>query len=242
MRIIKSFAISLLLCASVSFAQAPGQAEGRFTFGRRAVVIPAPEGFVEVTSRMSGLKTRFQTIESEDLELLAVHAPIAHYEKFKDQPDMNLDFYTKVSISTEAKERDLSEANFADAISGTISALSDVTDEKNPQFKAILDDLEKKLSKVTGGDTSVSLTQPVMLGQVARERNLYCAMMIMTVRVQMGSNVINVPMVGSFGLLRLNHRLVFIYAYKKYNGKEDVTVLKDFTIKWARQIVALNKG
>src|SRR5947207_15380975 len=95
------FLLLLTFAAGATQARAQASPSQLYRFGEREVSIPAPEGFVEATSRSETVKKIFEATQPPALDLLAVHLPSAVMEKIPrgDYPDLAL--YAKSSRSKQ---------------------------------------------------------------------------------------------------------------------------------------------
>lgn len=221
-------------------AAAPTAAEPRYQLGERSVLIPAPEGFVEAISKMPQFKAFFEATEAAALELLAAHIPTADLERLQRGDTQLLRFYTKVSIPRQVKTVDIKAADFSQFVTIFEQQQAEIFDLNNPKIKASLEEIEKNLQGLSGKDVQMVMTQPTNLGVIEKGSDRFIAMILTQLKLQVGTGQVEAPLLCAISVLRINQRLVFVYSYREYKSKEDISTLKAFTQKWVGQIIAAN--
>jgi len=216
-----------------------------FQLGSRTVKIPAPDGFADVFSRLDRLTGRVLATEDPGNEALATHLPKSAIAQFETNQDRDLEFYTKVSISKDAKTVDITPEMYGriqSSLDKDIGTLFGTGGKLRTQIGGITG---KRLSELWGNETDVRIDQPLNLGVFDRGENVISSMMFL--KYEMNNKKFS--MLATLSFLSINQRLVFVYAYRtspvKYvysmsPGKKDIETLLDFTKKWTAAIVAAN--
>ena len=240
---------SLLLAAAppAALAQTPARAAAPRVAGRTlrlgaaSVEVPTPAGFDEAASQFETVRTYFSATEDPNNEMAAVHLPAAAVAQLGrgEAPDMS--FYTKVSVNKGLKEVDFDASKFASVISTFERQGVKLLDPANPELRAKLRRVEEVASSVTGGAAKMSLSAPELLGEFNRTPNVYGVMLSARVTIRSGEATKEVPMLCAASFVMVRSRLIYVYAYRRFNSDADLTVLKDFARKWADQIVAANR-
>lgn len=214
----------------------------RFQLGAREIILPAPDGFEETASRIQSIQTAFGVTEDPNLELLAVHVPAEVFRKLQAGEAAPLSFYTKVSAPKRGKLTDFSEADMA-AVGASFEATSaEIFDINKPTMQKILRDLKTRVADLTDDSLKLDISQPVNLGLLEKSPNIYSVMLLATITEQEGEEQKQTPVLCATSFVRLNHRLIYVYAYRKMTSDADVKALQDFSKTWTKKIVAANRN
>lgn len=237
----KSLLLSLLLlttCAAGAGAQGP---KGHsYRLGDRDVSIPPPGGFVEASSRSETIRKLFEATESPDLDLLAVHVPVDVMERVARGTHNDFEFYTKVSVSKNLREKDFSREDLANLVAYLRANASKVFDFKSPEMQKQFKHQNKGLTDLLKTDSLLDLSQPVNLGEIESTPDTYGTLMLMKVKFQSGSHQSEGLLAVGASMVRVKDRVVWIYTYRKFNSEKDNDELRAFTRRWLADIVRAN--
>jgi hypothetical protein len=234
MRILLLHVSVALLFVSNAFTQGPLSS---FELGSKSVVIPAPEGFTEISARFPHVASRLAATEDPGNEILAIYLPDSLVYKFAADEDRDLEFYTKASIAKPAKTLEFTPEMFAAMTAKMEKSFDSYLKIEGPLLKQIKGNAEKGMSEFWGGETSVALNQPKSLGFFDKGENVFSAMLFINVSVGRKKY----PLLVTTSSLNLNNRLVFLYAYRMSSANEDVEMLRAFTKNWTAAVIAANK-
>jgi len=159
--------LTLLLAALAvgAAAQAPApaaRAADAYRLGDREVIIPAPAGFVESTSRSERIKEFFAKTEGPDSDFLASHISTGDMERILRGEKFDFGVYTKVSIPKKLRATDITRENFSRIVSGVRAHSPKALDLKGPEIQAELKRLNQRLDEKL---MRLDLSQPVNLGE-----------------------------------------------------------------------------
>jgi hypothetical protein len=216
---------------------APAAQRHVYQLGLKSVAIPPPAGFAEALSQSDLVATVMTGSESPNNEVLASHIPSAELERLKRGEPVEFSFYTKVSVLKMAKAHEMSEAEFAAVVSQFEAASPELFDVNGPIIRETVKRMEGSLSAVAGGEVKLELAQPQNLGSFEKTKDVYSAMMLMTLKGEKGPT----PLLGTLSMVRLKGRMLFFYTYRKFISKQDAEVLRDFTRGWIKEVVAANR-
>jgi hypothetical protein len=223
-------------------AQTPARVPAlKLRLGAVTVELPTPAGFDEAASRFERVKTFFSATEDPNNEMLAVHLPLADVARLErnEQPEMN--FYTKVSVSRRSKETSFDASQLADLISVFEKQGLKLLDTNNPELKEKMrraEDAANDLNK----DSTLKMSAPEYLGEFDRTPNTFGVMIMARVSIESGGQTKQVLMLCAASFVMVRSRLIYVYAYRRYDSEADLTTLKDFARKWSAQIVAANRS
>ena len=235
----------LLLHATPAPAQTAGARPGAasdvlFRMGAREVSVPPPAGFIEAASRSQSLKEFFQATEAPALDLLAIHVPSEVMDRIARGEHAEMDFYTKVSVAKNLREREIAPQFFAEIVSELRANSARLLDLNSPGMQAQLKSQNKNLSELLREETRVDLSQPVYLGEVESTPNSYGMLIIMKVNLQSGGAQARKTLVSAACAVRVRERVLWVYAYKTFKSDADVDALRSFTKRWLADIIRAN--
>jgi hypothetical protein len=237
--IIAAFTVLFVVTAS-AFAQIPKGEVSVFQLGNQATRIPAPEGFEEAASKFEVIKDQFTRTEAAENDMLAVHLPHADCERLRAGEFGPFHFNTKVSVRRAIRDLNYSAERFTSLVATFRKNGTQLLDVNSPTMKSAIRRLDNTLSELSKQETEVDLGQPVNLGEFDTRPNVYSVMLLLNFKTKSGENEVSVPIVGGLSYVRVGQRLIYVYTYRKFTSAADVEVLRDFTKKWIRQILAAN--
>ncbi len=226
-----------LVLASALFAQSPSAAADTYQLGDRKVRIPAPDGFAEITSQFTKVAARSRATEDPGNEMIAMHVPDTFIAKLKISEEIDLGFYTKVSIYKQAKAVDLTPDVYSGVVAEIEKQFGSFIDPNGPIMKSVEKNSGKGLTELLGKETTVNISGSTNLGFFEKSEKVFSGMALVNLEVY-GRKV---SVLGTLSILNVNRRLVFVYAYKTDPGADDVRTLRDFTKNWTANITAANK-
>jgi hypothetical protein len=230
----------VLLTIALAAGQKPNTDVVVFQLGDQPTRIPAPEGFEEAAAQFENIKDHFTRTEDPQNDMLAVHLPRADCEKLRANLSGSFNFYTKVSVRRDRREAEYSAEQFAALIEEFRKHGAQYLDVNSPSMKATIDRLSKGVSESKKEETRIDLSQPVNLGEFDTRPNVYAVMLLLNLKTQSSSGETTVPILGGLSFVRVKQRLIYVYTYRKYQSKQDIEVLRDFTRKWVGEILAAN--
>jgi len=248
--------ICSLLIAMLAFTVSPGQPAARkaapkvraasassvFQLGKRTIAIPPPDGFTEAASQLEEVRQRFTVTEDPNLDLLAVHLPSEVFQTLKRGEATEPDFYTKVSVSKTLREIDVSPIDFSGLTNTFQSQFAQLTNPDGPTMKSILKHLEKNLSELSERETKVTANQIINVGEIEKTANVYSLLLLMNLNIQNDAGRRGGPLLCGTAFLRVNHKVIFVYAYRQYRTESDVELMRGFTKQWLAKIAAANQA
>ena len=150
--------------------------------------------------------------------------------------DIDLQFYTKVSINQRVKNTDISPELFAAAVADLEKNFGTYMDPNGPLLKKTEGNASKGLTELFGTDTKTDIKGARNLGFFEKTDKVFSGTTLVTLDV----NGRNLTILGTFSVVRVNQRLVFLFAYKMFPEAKDDEMLRDFTMKWSAKTVAAN--
>jgi hypothetical protein len=209
--------------------------------GDQVIVIPDPEGFEEAASQFANFKTRIDATEAPQNEALLGFLPVSDCELLRKGAPATLDFYTKVSVLRAARELRVSRADLAAAVADLRKNAGAILDPNGRHMKELDRSIEDRLSAVESKQTTIDFVgKPQMLGEFDTQPNLNSFLSFITYKVAVAGAEKTFSVLVTTSLVLVKERIVFVYAFRKYESKADVDPLKVFTKKWTSSIIAAN--
>lgn len=235
----KPILLTLLLaaCAAGAAAQAPAPTADAYHLGDREVIIPAPAGFVESTSRSERMKEFFAKTEGPGSDFLASHISTEDMERILRGEKFDFGIYTKVSIPKRLRATDFRREDFPRIVAGVRANSPKALDLKNPEFQAELKRLNQRLDEKL---MRLDLSQPVNLGEFIDTADAFGALILLKFKVTGVNGPRERVMVGSVSLVRVRARVLQVYTYKNFHTEQDIDDLRDFTKRWLAEILRAN--
>lgn len=213
-----------------------------YKIGNRSVIVPAPEGFEEVTARFEQIGKYFTATEVAGNEFLAAHYPVERIAQIKLGTYAPPNLYTKVSIPRMLKEFDVTEQDFDGMIAVVNAEGAKLFDPNQTVMKEALVQMEKNLGGLSGTTVNVDLAQPKFFGEFYRTKNTHAALMLMKLKIGTEGMQSETPVLCGAGLVRVNKRVLFAFMYKRFDSADAADTLRELTKQWLDKIVAANKG
>lgn len=208
-----------------------------YLLGNRKVRIPAPDGFTEISARFDLIAGRFRATEDPGNDFLGVHVPEPFVSKLKASQDIDLEFYTKISISKRARSIDLTPELFAGVVSHAEKNTESYLDPNGPLMKRLEANAGKGLTELFGKEVGVDVTGQRSLGVFEKSNKVFSEMIMLNMELY-GRKITTLY---SSSFVYVNRRLIFVFVYKMAPKTDDVRMLRDFTKKWTAKIIAANK-
>jgi hypothetical protein len=95
----------------------------------------------------------------------------------------------------------------------------------------------KALEEFQGRPVDVSISRPVNLGSIDRRPNVF-SVLIMSATEQPEKRT---AMFGVISYVAVKGRMLYLSIYKVYTKDKDAEMLRDFSRKWADEILAANR-
>ena len=208
-----------------------------YQMGDRRVRVPAPDGFTEISSQFDTITGRMRATEDPANDLLALHVPESFVAKLRISEEIDLEFYTKVSVNRQTRAMDISPELNASVVADLEKNFGAYLDPNGAVMKGVERNSAKGLTKFLGDETSVSINSTKYLGFIQKTDKVFSGVLLISFEVY-GRKLTTLATVS---LLHLNRRLVFLNVYKLAPKTSDVASLSDFTKKWTAKIVDANK-
>ncbi|HTH37719.1 MAG TPA: hypothetical protein VL572_07125 [Pyrinomonadaceae bacterium] len=226
------FAISSLAQNGMRDAP-PAVPTGSVDLGGRSVRIPAPDNFTDTMVTLPRIAGRLVASESPLNEVLAVHVADEILPRLRNREDLDLPFYTKVSILKELKSIDVELSDF--------QALGSEFEKQSPgMLQSIVKSGEKdtgvRLGQHWGGETNLKIGETRTLGYFDKQPHSISSMFLMNLEI------FDRPMLilGSMSLVHANKRLLFVYVFRITSSGKDRDLVAKFTKAWTSKIITAN--
>jgi hypothetical protein len=180
--------------------------------------------------------SRLAATEDAGNEILAVHLPDAMLEKFMMGEDRDLEFYTKASIARPARTLEFTREMFADYVVKMERNFHAYLEPDGDMLQRVKGNAERGMTRYWGSGERVALNQPKSLGFFEKSDDVFSAMLFVNVAV--GKK--KYPLLVTTSSLRINDRLVFLYAYRMSASAKDAEALRAFTRAWTAAVIAAN--
>jgi hypothetical protein len=242
-----------LLCLAVASAQAqeheaplakragtPPARTSSVQLGDKVILIPDPEGFEEGTSQFPPFKARMEATEAQQNDMLLAHLSAGDCELLRQGRPATYNHYTKVSVLRAGRELAVSREMMKELVDNFRQNVGTFLDPNGPAMK----DLERKvgqgLSQLDSNNTTIDFSKPQQLGEFDNRPDINSFLMLITVTASVNGAQRTVPVLATTSIVRVKERVLFVYAFMKYQANADMQTLKAFTSKWTNSIVAAN--
>ena len=226
------FAISSLAQTGLRDAP-PAVPTGSIDLGGRSIRIPAPDNFTDTMVLFPHIAGRLIASESPLNEVVAVHVTDEILPRLRDREDLDLPFYTKVSVLKQLKSADIELSEF--------QLLAAEFEKQSPgMLQSIVKSGEKgtgeRLSQHWGGETNLKIGETRTLGYFDKQLHSISSMFLMNLEI------FDRPMLilGSMSLVHVNKRLLFVYVFRITSSGKDQDLVAEFTKAWTSKIIAAN--
>jgi len=232
------FVLALIAAAPlVLFAQNPPAPPYIYQMGNRQVRVPAPDGFDDITLKFTDATARMRAAEAPGTDLLAVHVPYTFVPKLQASQDIDLEFYTKVSVNQRARTTDINADLYAAIVADLEKNFGTYIDPNGPLIKGSEKSASKGLTELLGSETTVNVSGVKNLGFIEKSDKVFSGVILVSIEVY-GRKVTTL---GTFSLIHVNQRAIVAAAYRMSPNANSIRELTDLTKKWTAKIIAANK-
>lgn len=209
--------------------------------GGKVLLIPAPDGYGEVTAQYESIKTMLASTEPPQNELLAGYVPDSDVSLLKNGKAPVFERYAKISVVRETKERDITRAEFS-----AVAAFIRGNDKKllvmdSPESKEVLREFDKSISEQSSKEVKTTPGETTPLGTYNDKPDLFSTMFLGNIKREVDGDVKTYHVLATLNILHVKDRLLSVATYRGYHSEADVEALKTFTTTWVNSILAANK-
>ena len=211
--------------------------------GDKTVMLPAPDGYEEVSQQWEAMKTAFTLMTPREGDLLGAYMHVSDCDLMRNRQIPLMPSWLMVNIFREARTHVSSEAEFARVIAYARKDGENLIDPKKKDVKEQFARMNEFLTNVYSKDVKLDLSKPKILGVFDNRPNVYSQLLLLKLGVQVdGKDVDQPPMLGTMSLVLVKERIITVLAYKKIeSNKDDAEMLTKLTTNWINQILAANK-
>lgn len=220
-----------LLCVTVG-AQTRVEPQDSFDLNGATVRIPPPDGFAATFGRFTRLRGRFGASAGT---LVEVHVPVNVITDLEKSQDIDLTFYTRVTVPEGSYERDFSPDEFRELVANFEKQYPAEFDPK--RSRDAMGRLADGRNVFLGTGPGSSVTMTTNLGQFGRGSNVFNGMALKRILVP-GRDT---DQLVAMSVLYLRKRIVSTYFYRTFHDEKDAAILRDAVKKWTAAILAANK-
>lgn len=239
----KVVAIALLLC-SAGFTQASSTlTQTSVDLGDVTIVIPATQGFVEACGVDAGLRNVFSAIVHADNELLACLVTEKDYREYQDGVGGLFTPYMIVQVA-KASKRGMSRTQYERFVASFEEQLGNQFDEFWGQMAPEIDAKVLESADALGEHLNEKVT--IELGSIApievsREfEGFFMSVWMANGQFDIGGEIVRSTQVQTSAVLYVRKRMFNVFGYREYEGRTDVTELKEMTREWVAAFVRAN--
>jgi len=247
-----SFRFSFLLIATaillVVSAAVPAQTETTISadgvsakLGDKVVVLPAPEGYEEVSQQWENVKTAFTAMVPSNGDLLAAYLQVSDCELIRRGQIPLMPSWLMINILREGRTHVSDRAEFSRIVALARENSENMVDPQKKNMKKEFARINEFLSKAYSKDMKMDLSKPKILGEFDSRPNVYSKLLLLKLTVHTDANAIEQPpMLGAMSFVLVKQRIITVLTYKKLESKDDAQQLTQFTTKWINEILAAN--
>jgi len=200
----------------------PARIDG-FRIGGKIIHIPNPAGLIEMGSARSGLAP----CVIPDNRLVAAYITPDDLKKLGSSP-LAMETYAMAQVARFREDKEYTEAQFK-------------ADEKQMSTnftQGDIKDLEKTLNDQAGkaGVRAITLGMPVNMGCSFSQKDAFNWAMVLPV----SNGAATVTMAASCTMVRIHGRVLLLYVYSRFYGKDTVSDLTAVAHKWANDVLKAN--
>lgn len=209
--------------------------------GDKTVLLPAPDGYEEVSQQWESLKTAFVAMVPREGDLLAAYLPVSDCELLrKGQPPL-MPSWAMINIYREARTHVSSNEEFAGIVAYARQNTESLIDPQNTNIQEHFAHIEEFLSNAISKDMKLDLSKPKVLGQFDIRPNVYSNLLLLKLTLKADGNAVEQPpLLATMSLVLVKERVITILTYKKLESKADAEMLRQLTTKWINGILAAN--
>lgn len=204
-----------------------------FSAGGTSIAIPSPAlDMVEVGYDNREFLEVFVASGNRLLAAFVLNSELP--ELTKKSSDLSISRYTMVQVPRRGEYMDCTEGDFKEITDAAKDEFGDVMDSSMKEAEA---EFNRRMESLDLDDAAVSFGKPIQLGPLLSKGDAYGFGMIMP--LSMGEEHMNMGMACI--LMRVKHRLLFVYLYAEYENEDTVKWLRNTAEKWSDAILIANK-
>jgi hypothetical protein len=206
--------------------------------GERLINVPLPDGFVELTPKMSPYyETMRAYIGPSNIRYLTLITEDKAEALLRGE-EVELDRYINVESEKGISATSVSSGQFAELRSILRNQIGDLYANVEAQLPEIVNEGNKTVSAEFAADIAVELGGIVPLPIHLDTDNAIANSMFMTVGVTVGDEDVSTDAVAATTLfLHVKDKVIFLYVY---GSKSELDWTRDAAATWATDIVAAN--
>ncbi|HSE18428.1 MAG TPA: hypothetical protein VLB46_15350 [Pyrinomonadaceae bacterium] len=249
-----SFRFSLLLIATaivlLASAVAPAQSPPTTVsfdaisakLGDKTVLLPAPDGYEEVSQQWETVKAAFTVMTPREGDLLGAYLQVSDCELIRKGQAPLMPSWLMINIYREARTHVSSKEEFARVVAYARQDSESLLDPNKKDMKEQFARVDEFLTKAYSKEVKLDLSKPKILGVFDNRPNVYSNLLLLKLAVHVdGKDTDHPPMLGTMSLVLVKERLITVLAYKKIESKkDDAEMLTKLTTKWIDEILAAN--
>jgi hypothetical protein len=206
--------------------------------GAIPVALPVPPGFVEPSAQIPQFRSYGEQFTPQMNRLLAIYISEQDFQRVtaKNDPEMKRYFLAQTLRANEGST--LSKADF-DKIKVMLkdpnSGVQKIADAMGQEA------LDNAAKKIGDGQVKLKLGESKSLGMFDQRPDSLSTMMLTKGQAVVNGKATEVSILTGTNILRLKDRLVYFYAYSRYEGKSDIEWVSKVSKDWVTQATALNQ-
>ena len=206
-----------------------------YNVGGRQIRIPPPDEYLNVSPRFARIEARLRASQTAN-EFIAAFVPGSIFPDLTASQDIDLKGYALAVVSPRVKSTDLTPQMFKAVVAEIEKNFGTYLDPNGAAMKRAAKNSGTKLSEFWGTDINLSVSGVKNLGFFQKTNNAFSGMMLASVKV-FDREIENL---GTFSIVNVNKRLIFVYAFQNSPVGEDVAKLQTLTKNWTAKIIAAN--
>lgn len=229
----------LLICSPQLAAQGttPAKTDKNpdvYRLGTKTVRIPVPVGFTDVTGRIENDRNVFQRFDADGENMTYVRDELV--SSLQANPRIPLGLHAKGWIPANRRTTDITAKYFAEMVSGMEHNFAAFIDPKSKAMTKAKSQAMAFATKNLDPKATIDFNETENLGFIQKSDRVFSAMAFLSAQV----NGQRATTLMTFSFLRLNERLVWVYAYAPSPTEADFKTLPEFTKTWTAGIIAAN--
>ena len=204
------------------------------SINERSLTIPAPPGYVEISEQFPQARRFAETLTPQMNRLLAVYLSQSDTSRLQAGQDATWERYMMIQVERQMQNATLDRADF-----GQVKQL--LESQQKLLLAAVESQADRFLRNLTHGDgkpVGIDAGQSVPLGIFSDSDTHSSSTTLMHYAGQTSAD--NYFVIAATNVVHVADKLLFVYVYSKYAGKEDLDWVETMSKDWVASISRSN--
>jgi hypothetical protein len=206
--------------------------------GDQALKLPIPPGYTEPSSDIPGFRQMGERLTAKTNRLMAFYVSLPDFRKAAvgGEPEMRQYFMVQTLRSMESTRFDPTMLEVTKTM--LKSQASSIFKTAEAESQATLDSYAKSIGD---GQGKIKLGEVTSLGVFDERPESMTLLGLSKLQVVREGAQTEITILFATNFLRLKDRVVYFYAYTRYNGKDDIEWAAESSKAWVTQALLMNQ-